>query len=281
MLASLKATTPVEDWFDSQDNIRAAVRYVQGKVFLVSSESRPKVRDMNNLLEEYELELLQCLVRQSPWAKAPQSITTDFTLGKCEPAATTLTQIESRNLLEKLANKRLPAAGVSENFENAFERKIGVYLPFCREVTLSDPHAGFDIVRSGDKPPKFLLNLLDSHKFHFSLHTSVPSRQPQTKSEGEKIAGVFERMVSQKTMFQGTYSIYVYKSDTRRFHNRKLGLGFNNGGIGFTLENSVGNLSRERFMEVSDISTTDFNNFRMHLNGVRQGIPLLHEETFE
>jgi hypothetical protein len=113
MLASLRATSPVEDWFDSQDNIRAAVRYVQGKVFLVSSESRPKVRDLNNLIEEYELELLQCLVRQSPWAKAPQSTTTDFTLGKSEPAATTLNQIESRNLLEKFANKRLPAAGDS------------------------------------------------------------------------------------------------------------------------------------------------------------------------
>lgn len=280
MLASLRATSPVEDWFDSSENIRAAVRYAQGKVFLVSSESRPKVKELNHMLEEHELDLLECLVRQSPWAKVPQSVNTDFTLGKSEPAGTTLTQIESRNLLDHFANKRLPAAGVSENFKNAFARKIGAYLPFCREVTLSDPHAGFDIVKFGEQPPKFLLNLLDTYEFHFSLHTSVPSSQSPTKGASEKIASAFQQMISERTNFQGTYSICVYKSDTRRFHNRKLGLAFNNGGIGFTLENSVGNLSRDRFMEVSDISATDFNNFRMHLNGVRQGIPLLHEDTF-
>jgi hypothetical protein len=279
MLASLRTTSNLDDWFESESDIRPAVRYAQNKVFFVTSdESKKHYSKLASVFrDQSSSDLLHSFIRETSWAFAPTELETDFTLDKDSPSGTSLSTMEKLELLKPLIESRENAVQVSETFENAFRRKFHPYLPFAREVTLSDPYAGHDIIRFGAERPKFLSSLLSSGAFHFELHTSVMQNSAPTPSEGRRIAEAARSLIEEIRGPHYSYSIYVYRFNSKKFHNRRLGIGFKNGGIGYMLDNSVGNLSSERFQEVNDMTMTDFKNFKMHLQGVRQGLQLLYE----
>jgi hypothetical protein len=80
--------------------------------------------------------------------------------------------------------------------------------------------------------------------------------------------------------YSGLVSTHVYASDTRKFHNRRLGLNFQGDGIYFVLENSVSTLSNGVFTETQNFGQLSREAFQGHLMGVKQGLRKLHTAQF-
>ncbi len=272
MLVSVGASPSLDDWFERGENIRAAIHYARNRVLFVSeAESMDFFRAQAKLfLSERDLDAFQSLIQTAPWAKRSIESQEDFNLDSKKPNKTSLNAIEQKDLIDQLLSRRSGKINVGERPQTAFDRIVRPFLPFCRKVVLVDPYAAIDIRnRSGELT--FLDELTRGQAFDLEIHSSGV----QTRADAEKLAQQVKRVLVDYPQFHGQFEVFIYGADSRKFHNRRLGLLFQNGGLAFQLENSLGNLSRPRFGEEQNFAPISLPSFHSHLRGVQQGLTSL------
>ncbi len=284
MLVSVGTSKDFDSWFEGNESVRAAIRNAQKKVLLVSAESATDLRRAildsgKKLLSQRDLDLLAAFLLNSPTAQTRTNAAVDFELSEAGPGSTTLTRLDRENLIDPIIEARSGDARLGESLDSVFRRKIDPFLPFCKSVTLVDPHAGKGIFDKGSKI-KFIEKLATNQRLDFEIHTAVPQNWAPNEEQAAKLSRAIGDFFSQVQSYSGLVSSHVYAGDTRKFHNRRLGLNFQGDGIFFALENSVPGLSHSAFTEPQNFGPLSRESFQSHLLGVQQGLKTLHTAQF-
>lgn len=280
MFVSVGTSTEFSSWFDSSDSVRGALRNAQKKVLLVSEDSATDLRKAildsgKKLLSQRDLDLLAAFVVNSPTAQTRAKAALDFELSGRQPGNMTLSRLDRENLIDPIIEERSDEIHLGETLDSVFGRKIDPFLPFCRSVTLVDPYAGKSIFDKGNKI-KFLEKLAINQTFDFEIHTTVPPNWAPNEEQAAKLSMAISNFFFHIQGYSGLVTTHVYASDTRKFHNRRLGLNFLGGGIYLVLENSVSTLSNGVFSEIQNFGHLSREAFQGHLMGVQQGLRKLH-----